>query len=291
MVLATLPADGSRLYEAQYRGMRWLQARGFEPVLLPLVVPGGGDEGKGFRFLDSDGRVWAVRSDFTPLLARVVAADPEPRWPLRVCYAGEVARRGGPQLRGVGEFYQLGFESFGVRGEADTTVELLLNLGRVLGLELSQLVLTVGHTGVGEDMLCMLLEETPDPALVEMLAAKDVDGLCELVGLSEEAATYLRQAVLEEGEGWVRFFRQEEVWVRVQGAASVARKKGVRVHFELVPRTAAGYYRGVVFSLWGRKAKALLASGGEYAVEGKGQEVPAVGATLSLDRVLMEATC
>ncbi|WP_081800148.1 ATP phosphoribosyltransferase regulatory subunit [Thermoanaerobaculum aquaticum] len=288
MTLHALPAEGARLYEAQYLGMRWLVERGFRPVLLPLVYPVNGEEDGGFRFLDGEGRVWGVRADFTPLIGRAVSGELAEGRTLRVCYAGEVARREAARLRGVREFMQLGFESFNVENEAAATVELLLGLLKEVGLPLEGLALTVSHTGLGEEILGLLTEEAPDPELLEMLAAKDADGVTSLLGLRGEAAFYLRQAVFDEGSNWVRFFGQEQAWQRLQAAAAPARAQGVAVRFELVPRSSAHYYRGVVFSLWGSRGKGLLASGGEYRAQGKLGLVPAVGATVALDQVLAE---
>ncbi len=290
MTLHGLPAGGGRLYEAQFLGMRWLAQRGFRPVLLPLVYPVDGEEDGGFRFLDGEGRVWGVRADFTPLIGRALRSELADGRPLRVCYAGEVARREGVRLRGVREFMQLGFESFNVENEAAATLELLLGLVREVGFSTQGLALTVSHTGLGEEVLGLLMEEAPDQELLDLLAAKDADAVTSLLGLRGEAAFYLRQAVFDEGRDWVRFFRLEAVWARVEKAAAQARAQGVAVRFELVPRSSARYYRGVVFSLWGRRSKGLLASGGEYRVEASSGAVWAVGATVALDQLLVEGS-
>lgn len=288
MMLHALPADGTRLYEAQFLGMRWLSARGFRPVLLPLVYPVNGEEDGGFRFLDAEGRVWGVRADFTPLVGRALRSELADGHPLRVCYAGEVARREGARLRGVREFMQLGFESFNVNNEAANTLELLLGLLQEVGVPMEGLALTLSHSGLGEEVLGLVMEESPDDELLEMLAAKDADAVTSLLSLRGEAALYLRQAVFGEGAEWVRFFGQEETWQRLQGPAAKAHAQGVAVRFELVPRASAKYYRGVVFSLWSRKGKGLVASGGEYQVLAGSRWVRAVGATVALDQVLAE---
>lgn len=291
MMLPALPLEGARLYEAQYLGMRWLVARGFRPVLLPLVYPADGEEDGAFRFLDGEGRVWGVRADFTPLIWRALRSELAEGGQRRVCYAGEVARREVARLREVREFMQLGFECFNVENEAGITVELLLGLLGELRVSRQGLALTLSHTSLGEEILGLLTEEAADEELLEMLAAKDVDGVTLLLGLRGEASFYLRQAVFGEGTAWVRFFGQEENWQRLQEVAAQAQRQGVPVRFELVPRVSARYYHGVVFSLWGGKGRGLLASGGEYRVAVGRQPISAVGATLALDQVLAEGPC
>lgn len=280
------------LYEAQYRGLRLLQEHGFTPVVLPLVYPAGSGYSGDFRFLDGEGELWAVRADFTPLAARafarpLLAQDTV----VRVCYAGEVARRWPARLQGVAEFYQLGFEAFGARDEADAALELLLRLVCHLGVPAEQLSLGVSQAGVAEAMLLQLLEDSPDAELFELMTAKDVAALVERLGLATEGERMLRQALLDEGEGWVRFFGLEAIWERFCQLREVATAMGVKAHFEVAPSVAGTYYSGSIFALWGKAGKALLASGGEYSVECEGRRLSAVGSTLSLNRLLEENTC
>jgi len=285
-------ADGEALYAAQYRGLQFLASRGFAPKVLPLVYPAPGGRSGDFRFLDGDGQLWAVRADFTPLAARALARElAHAQAPLRVCYAGEVARRPQARLSGVAAFFQLGFESFAVEGEAVQTVELLLELVRSLGVAGEQLQLSISHAGVAEGMLAQLLEDAPDQELLGLMVAKDTATLAERLGLVPEASTMLREALWGEGERWVRFFGLELAWERFTAIRQRAASLGVAASFEVAPPLPSGYYSGVVFSLWGKGTRSLLASGGEYAVVWELARIPAVGSTLSLDRLVEEAAC
>jgi len=285
-------ADGQAIYAAQYRGLEFLASRGFTPKVLPLVYPAQGETPSDFRFLDGEGQLWAVRADFTPLAARAFARElAHTKAPLRVCYAGEVARRPQSRLAGVAAFFQLGFESFAVEGEAVRAVTLLLELVRHLGLFGENLHLSVSHAGVAEGILAQLLEDTPDEELLRLMVAKDAATLTERLGLLPEASRMLQEALWGEGARWVRFFGLDTVWESFVSIREAAAGLGVAAGFEVAPPVPSGYYSGAIFSLWGKRTKTLLASGGEYGVPWELTRIPAVGSTLSLDRVVEEGAC
>src|SRR5690606_11868516 len=104
-------------------------ARGYEEVIPPsfeyeevFTLGGGADlSSKLLRFVDRDGRLVALRADFTASIARMAATKlREAPLPLRLCYAGKVYRQvleGGGHRR---EVFQLGAELIGAAGpEAD----------------------------------------------------------------------------------------------------------------------------------------------------------------------------
>jgi ATP phosphoribosyltransferase regulatory subunit len=293
MTLEVAPATaGEALYQAQFQGLQFLRQRGFTPVVLPLVYPAAGESPGGFRFLDGEGQVWAVRADFTPLVAKAFARTLlGQKDPLRLCYAGEVARKIPAGLRGVAEFFQLGFESFAVQDEAEKTMDLALSLAAQLGVPGTSLVLTLSQVGVAESMLRQLLEDEPDGELLQLMVAKDLAALAERLGLSPRAQDMLRQALWAEGQEWVGFFGLQSLWERFGQVRQQAQALGVVARLEVAPRVEASYYRGLVFSLWGKRNKLAVASGGEYWVETPKGPVPAVGCTLSLNRLLEERPC
>ncbi|MCS7182962.1 MAG: ATP phosphoribosyltransferase regulatory subunit [Thermoanaerobaculum sp.] len=283
--------NASGLFTAQHRGLEWLAAQGFTPVMVPLVYPANGEESVGFRFVDWAGNLWAVRSDFTPLVSQLVVRQSDQESCLRVCYAGEVARPAGARLRGVAELCQLGFESFLGGDHAATALRVLLGLLRHLGLDPSDLVVTVTHAELGREILTQLLEEPPDAELLQLMVAKDVDALVEQIGVRGEGERYLRQAILGEGEGWVRFFAGQQRWEQLRGAADEVWAAGATAQLEAALPAVGRYYHGVIFSVWGRRRRVLVASGGEYQVPARDRSLPGVGATVAVEQVVLEAQC
>src|SRR5262249_11206619 len=107
-----------------------------------------------YRFVDRDGALLALRSDFTPMLARLLA----PRLasldlPLRLFYRGDVLRyqieRAGRQR----EFYQLGAEILGLPGEEGEAESLRHFLPPPAGGGRPRLYLVLGFAGALDRLL------------------------------------------------------------------------------------------------------------------------------------------
>jgi ATP phosphoribosyltransferase regulatory subunit len=152
-VRAGLPTGVTALLFGAARARRQLEAtltqrlveRGYQEALLPILdyfdpygpMLSAGAREQLYRFVDRDGQLLALRADFTPMLARLLAPRLDAlELPLRLFYRGDVVRyqEGKPgQLR---EYSQLGAELLtpiadgaDERGRGDAEiVELLLDL-------------------------------------------------------------------------------------------------------------------------------------------------------------------
>ncbi len=109
-----------------------LEDSGFAEVVLPIIdfaepyagVAGREAAKKSYRFTDRDGELIAIRSDFTPMLARALAPALNGNLPLRVFYRGDVIRCGAARLGANQELFQIGAEIVG-DASADADVETL----------------------------------------------------------------------------------------------------------------------------------------------------------------------
>lgn len=117
-----------------------LEGAGYQEVIVPVIdflAPYAelADERtikESYRFVDRSGELVWLRSDFTPLLARVLAPHlAELEVPLRVCYRGDVVRWQESRLGQSGAFFQIGAEKIGGADLADD-VEILTLLADVL---------------------------------------------------------------------------------------------------------------------------------------------------------------
>jgi ATP phosphoribosyltransferase regulatory subunit len=128
-----------------------LEAARFAEVVLPIIdfaEPYAGISGRAenqtYRFTDRDGELVAVRSDFTPMVARALAPSLNGNLPLRVFYRGDVVRCGASRLGGGREVFQVGAEIVGDPSpDADLT---MLKLAASLAATLSAdpLIVTSG---------------------------------------------------------------------------------------------------------------------------------------------------
>ncbi len=134
-----------------------LERAGFQELLPPtfeyeeVFLRAGGPEvaDKLIRFTDRDGRILALRYDFTASLARVAATTfRDAARPLRLCYSGKVFRQEPDRGGRPREILQTGAELLG-QGDLAADVEIVgltLELARAMGLKDFQL--NLGHVGV-----------------------------------------------------------------------------------------------------------------------------------------------
>lgn len=291
-VLSLSGTAARRQHQAERRCLDLLQGRGFELVYLPVLEYAGTAATGGYRFVDPTGRVVAVRTDFTPLAARVLArcldgAAP----PLQVCYAGEVVRPQPTRLRRLPELYQVGFESYGVEGGGGDALDLTLDLLGEAGVAPRSCLVTVSLAHLAAALLETVLGRPPESAELELAQARDVDALEERAGGGSPAFAALAAALWgEPAERWAPALGVEAELERAAPLLARARQRGIEAAIDAAPRLAGAYYEGAAFTVWGRATRAVLAAGGEYRVD-KGPSccLPAVGASLTLGVVLEEA--
>jgi ATP phosphoribosyltransferase regulatory subunit HisZ len=110
-----------------------LESAGFAEVVLPILdfaEPYAGLTGRAaarqsYRFTDREGELVAIRSDFTPMVARALAPTlPQTPLPLRVFYRGDVIRCEASRLGTNRELFQIGAEVIG-DPSVETDVEIL----------------------------------------------------------------------------------------------------------------------------------------------------------------------
>jgi ATP phosphoribosyltransferase regulatory subunit HisZ len=153
-----------------------VEGHGYAEAILPildylepyeaLLTPAS--RGELYRFIDRDGEQLALRADFTPMLARLLAPRLSSlRLPLRLFYRGDVVRYEESRPGSRRELYQMGVELLGmagaVPGEPAEEAER-----EVLGLFLEALA---GGPGGGPRQVVLGLAGSLDAALLAAAAA------------------------------------------------------------------------------------------------------------------------
>lgn len=289
-VLALVGGAVARQRRAERRCLERLAAEGYEEVVLPVLEYAEETAGEGYRFVDRAGRVIALRTDFTPLAARVMAPWLGGERPVRICYAGEVVRPKPARLRELPELYQLGFETYGVRRGGEEACALALALLREVGVAADACHVTLGTAEMAGEILASLGADPADPLLRELLHARDVCGLGEALGLDGATQRRLEAALLgEPPAAWAGAFGVAEEAARLARAAAAVTARGANASVDAAPALAGPYYRGMVFAVWGKRTRAVVAAGGEYEVRCAAGTIPAAGACLLLGVALEEA--
>ncbi|HUO86630.1 MAG TPA: ATP phosphoribosyltransferase regulatory subunit [Thermoanaerobaculia bacterium] len=319
-ISAALPQGVTALFFDAARRRRSLEARlverleaaDFSEVVLPIVdylepyepLLTAASRGELYRFIDRDGELLALRADFTPMLARLLAPmltadapgqrDGPLTLPLRLFYRGDVVRYEEERPGRQRELYQVGAELLGVPGIAAERemLRLFLSLLAVAGEGRMRVVL--GFAGALDRPLAAAAAEGSEAGALAAALSRRERGLFARAasGSARSRAPWARtlSAVLENGVpadpaelGEPAAERLGEV---VALAASAATEfPGIAAEVDLAefadqildpdlgPATAGGttaagaersYYDGLVFRAYAGAVALPAGAGGRY---------------------------
>ena len=300
-----LPPAAAQEAWATERLIATFAARGYARVKPPLIefeetllAGAGSDLGpQTFRLMDPvSQRMMGLRADMTPQVARIAATRlaKEPR-PLRLCYAGQVLRVKGSQLRPERQFAQVGAELIGSAAEAaDAEVVLLAAqaltaLGAkplTVDLTLPTLVKSLAEAlGVAEAEIPALRDalDRKDAAATEAAAGERAElflKLLRLAGPADSALAELAELPLPEGPA-------AEVAAMARMVARIhASAPELALTFDPGEHRGFEYHTGASFTIFARGVRGELGRGGRYVAQNNGNAEPATGFTLFMDSVL-----
>jgi ATP phosphoribosyltransferase regulatory subunit len=305
-VAALLFESARRRREAEGRIVAILEGAGYAEVILPILdylepyeeLLTAASRAELYRFIDRDGEQLALRADFTPMLARLLA----PRMaalelPLRVFYRGDVIRYEEERAGRQREFYQIGAELLGVPDESADREILGLFLEALTSQGGESLQVVLGFAGALDHLLLEAPAEDP-VALAASVARRErgpVRRVCpKLLAVIESGLPERSEDLGPEAAPRL----QALLALRDETAAAFP---GVHLVIDLAefalngrdPRLSGGlgersYYDGVVFRAFAGTGALPVGGGGRYdsLFRRLGAEAPAVGFSLSLERLL-----
>ncbi|MEK9671979.1 MAG: ATP phosphoribosyltransferase regulatory subunit [Rhodospirillaceae bacterium] len=287
------------------------ESRGYERVKPPMMEfedsllsgTGAAMDRQVFRLMDPvSQRMMGLRADITPQIARIAETrlGGAPR-PLRLCYAGQVLRVCGDQIRPERQFAQIGAELIGSENPAaDAEV---IRLGH-------DALKAVGITGLSVDLgvptlVASLLADQPDLArsadLRDALDHKDtgaLDGFFQ--GADKPAVGMLRALVAASGpaEKTIKAVAAIDLpapvrreWDGLLAVVDSLSRQAPDMTLTIDPVEHRGfeYHAGVTFTIYAANVRGELGSGGRYRAGAAGQAgagEPATGFTLFTDSLL-----
>ncbi len=296
-----LPPDAAFASLALTKLLACFESHGYEQVDPPLVEfedsllsgAGAATSSQTFRLMDPVSQhMMGVRADMTVQVARIAVTRlaNAPR-PLRLCYAGQVLRVKGTQLRPERQFTEAGIELMG-SDSAAADVEIVT-------LAVSALE-SVGVNGLSADLtmptlvpaVCAAsgLSSDAETRIKAALNRRDAAGvaaaggsaapiLLKLLGASGPAelalATLSRLSLPESAAAECRRL--------TEGAARIAKAMpALSLTIDPVEHRGFEYHSGMSFTLFANGARGEMGRGGRYRAGGE----PATGATLFVDAVL-----
>lgn len=289
------------------RLMASFAAWGYERVAPPLfefetaMLAGSGAAlaDRTFRLMDPVSQhMLAIRPDMTMQVARI-ATERLGRQvrPLRLSYAGQVARVRGSQLRPLRQFNQAGAELIGADGAAADAEVVLMACEALAGLGVERITLDLGIPTLVPALLAASGVEAAaagrlrtaldrkDAAAVDAMAGDlgaeltaVLSNLVRLTGPAAAAVDGLRRLVLPDDAARERAVLVD-VFERIRRDAP-----WLEIGVDPVERRGFEYHTGVTFALFAAGVAGDMGRGGRYRAGAVGEA--ATGITLFLDAVL-----
>jgi len=292
------------------------QLYGYEEVITPLLeshdllAAKAGEEIRlrMYAFTDMGGRKVALRPEFTPSIARLVATKLRnaPK-PLKLFCAGSLYRYDEPQQGRYREFWQANYELMGSsKPEADAEILTVTdNLLQRLGLR--NYWFKIGHMGILRGILGQegVTEEHQNPILhlLDTKRWEEALKVIEELGVSRQCVTTLKEIFETKGKNAPQVL--ERAKKRVLGyEGAVAALENLREILDLTSDSGAKfetvmemgyargleYYTGIIFEPYAPELDIALGGGGRYdkLVELFGGEpTPAIGVAQGIDRIVL----
>ncbi len=273
--------EAARRRAIEQRVVERLGGAGYDEVVLPIIdfvdpysaILDREVARQSYRFVDRDGELVAIRSDFTPMLARALApAMTDADLPLRVFYRGDVIRCEATRLGANRELFQIGAAIVGEPSPAADREMLELAAAIVRDFGLAPTVI-YNDVSIVESLIAGA------PGIRGALVAKRIT--------NGDVPPDLRPIVerLISGEATL-----DDVASFAPAAATRLAEVGARLGSEFLLQLddideTAGYYTGLRFRVYAGSARTRVAQGGRYdnLYERFGTAAAAIGFTFTID--------
>lgn len=301
-----LAGDVRRRRRVQSAWFGLADGRGYQEVIPPtfeyeeVFTRGGGPDlsARLVRFVDQDGRVVALRADFTSSIARVVASRlASAPVPIRLAYAGKVYRQepeGGARRR---ETFQLGAELVGEPGASGDVEVLRLVIDTLHSLDIRDFQINLGDVRFILSLLAGLNAEDAERlrGAIDRRDRGAVAAAARELALDAEVTRALVALPELIGRGTEVLDRGAALATSAQAESAIARLREVdslltpseRAHvvYDLGEIRGLGYYSGIRFELFVAGLGRSVGSGGRYdgLLALYGCDRPAVGFALETD--------
>jgi histidyl-tRNA synthetase len=261
-----------------------------------------------YAFQDLGGRMVALRPEFTPSVARLVATSlrTEPK-PFRLFCLGSLYRYDEPQRGRYREFWQSDFELVGSdKPEADAEILMLTNsLMKMAGLK--KYSFKMGHVGLLRGILSEeKLDDKAQNATLQLMDKKQYEEAIKFAkdsGASKKCLSVLQDLVQLKGGKALEIVENVKECVKDYKTALAAAENlneilkltldsGCKLSIFVDAGFARGleYYTGMILEVNTPELDVAIAGGGRYdkLVElFGGQPTPATGVAHGIDRIML----
>ncbi len=251
-----------------------------------------------FKFLDRDDNLLSLRADFTPAIARIVAAGAlGDETPHRLWYAGSVYRKTDVNRGRFHEFRQIGAELIGTASRESDVEIAKTALGCLDAMGFNDVQLHINHAGVFRGLIGSLglsdeslrkvkteIDHKDMRRVANRLETQGVDpgiraqleAVCRCVGGRELLDATALLITNEEAKAAVG---------RLTEVADDLSPWKERIIFDLTEIDELEYYTGMMFAFFSPRLSSELGRGGRYdrLLQEFGRALPAIGFSFSVD--------
>lgn len=299
-----LPPDAG--FEAMIvnRLLQGFASHGYEQVKPPLVEfeetllggEGPSMSDQTFRLMDPESRrMMGVRADMTLQIARIATTrlKDAPR-PLRLCYAGQVLRVSGTQLRSERQFGQAGVELIGAETSAADAEIIALAAEQLVDAGIKDLSVDLTVPTLVPAVCAAHGLDGGDAALAR--AALDRKDAAAVAALGGDVASILGALLAAAGPAKKSLSELSGLDLPAAARAECQRLAdvvelvcqavpGLTLTIDPVENRGFEYHSGISFVLFARNVRGELGRGGRYFA-GHGAGEPATGFSLFMDTLM-----
>jgi ATP phosphoribosyltransferase regulatory subunit len=251
-----------------------------------------------FKFLDRDDNLLSLRADFTPAVARIVAAGAlGENPPYRLWYSGSVYRKADIHRGRFHEFRQIGAELIGpatLESDVDivrTALHCLDAVGsRDVQLHLNHAGVFRGlirSLGLSDDSLRKVKTEIDHKDMRRLMTRLETQGADPTVRSQVEAVCRCvgGRDVLEGTARLITNGEAREAVGRLTAVADSLPEWRGRIIFDLTEIDEMEYYTGIMVTFFSPQLSSELGRGGRYdtLLQEYGRSLPAIGFSFSVD--------
>jgi len=295
-----LAEEAARRRLIESRIVQQLEAQSFREVILPIIdfvapyeeVLARDVQRRSYRFTDREGDLVAVRSDFTPMIARAIAPTlRSEELPMRLFYRGDVIRAEATRLGATRELFQIGAELIGL-SSIESDVEILMLAARLLAAAGIRPVVTFSDVRIAAQLIESVAgDEGERLAIRSALSDRRPADLRLSTTAASRSGDLLRRTATGTAtlEDFASYPPTAEIAERLRSTERALRSCS-EADFLATPDDideAGGYYSGIRFRLFVPQSRVLVAQGGRYdgLYRRFGSDTPAIGFTLTVDHL------
>lgn len=256
-----------------------------------------------FKFFDEQGRILALRPDFTTSIARMAATkEADKTLPLRYCYTGSVFRAEQTEGARQREFTQSGIELIGSLSPAADAEVIAAAIEAILAVGIEDFSMEIGQVAFFNGLVEQAgLDEELTEKLRERIDSKDSVGIKTIVSkLSID--TDIKNLMIELPYLFGAEDTLERANVKGLNATSKAALENLRRIYELLclygfekyisidlgMLQSIDYYTGSIFKCYTHGVGFPVCAGGRYdnLMSKFGKDAGAVGVALGINRIM-----